>query len=93
MGEGGKDREFGDVDLDLKEEIDETLDKVLVLLVGPQQDRALYADTVVLEPPDPVPYYVGRVEYCLVDIPRPGVRRKPEHLVVIEYRVGDPFLF
>ena len=82
MGKGGQDREFGKIQLDVEEEIDQPFDGILGMAVESEQNRALDADAVVVVALDPLADVVRGVEHRLIHVPGPGLGGEVEDLVL-----------
>ena len=87
-----EDRELGQVEVDLHQEVDQPPDVVLGVVVHPEQDRAFDGDPVVVVATDPVADVVRGVEDGLVDVPGPRPGREVEHLGLVLDGVADPLL-
>ncbi len=93
VGERGQDREFGQIKLDLQQKIDQPFDEVFIVIVEPQEDRALHPDAVVVVALDPLLDIIRGVEDRLIHVPGPGLGREVEDLGLVFNGMGAPFLF
>ena len=82
MGERSHNGEFGNVEFNLHEEIDQALDIIFILIIGTEDNRSFNADAMLLEALDPVTNNIGSIKNRLINIPGTGLgreNREPRH--------------
>ena len=90
MRKWGQQGKLCHIDINLKQEIDQTLDIVGVLIVRPKEYRGLNADAVIFQTFDPVADNIRGIKDRLINIPAAGLGGPGHNLVLIKDRMADP---
>ena len=83
---------FGQVQINLSQEIDQTFTIVLRLIVESQKDGTLYTDAIIVITLYTFLNIIGRIVYSLVYVPCTSLSRKIKNLGIVFDRMADPLL-